>query len=67
VSNFLFGGLVNTLRDFFIFFILIYLGEWIADLWGLSRVERAWWLTILIIGILTFILWLPLGRNLLWI
>ncbi|WP_339062974.1 hypothetical protein [Tepidibacillus marianensis] len=64
---FLLGGLFNTLRDFLLLFLLLYLGEWIAELWGLSRFERAWFLTILTIGLLTFVLWSPLGRNLLWI
>jgi len=66
LNSFLRSLLSGVLSDVFILFVVIYLGEWLADVWGFSRVERAWWITLATLLMLTFILWSRLGRILLW-
>jgi hypothetical protein len=64
--HFLVGQLWNIFRDFIIFFLIIYVGEWIADKNAFRRFERAWLITLMCISLLIFVLWSRLGFILIW-
>ncbi|RKD23089.1 hypothetical protein BEP19_12755 [Ammoniphilus oxalaticus] len=56
-----------VLRDILILFALFFIGGYLADRWGWSRVEKAWWLALLTVALLTFALWFQFGKILILI
>jgi hypothetical protein len=56
----------KVLKDILILFLTIFISEWIADKWGCSRFEKAWWITLAVMMVLVFFLWARWGRMLLW-
>jgi len=58
--------LLSILKDILILFGLLLIGDYLADRWGWSRIEKAWWLALLTIALLTFVLWYRFGKILIW-
>jgi len=54
------------LKDILLLFMLFLLGEYLADRWGWGRIEKAWWLALLTMALLTFVLWFRFGKILIW-
>jgi hypothetical protein len=58
--------LSSVFKDMIILYCVIFLAEWAADIWKLSRSLRAWWITLIIVAIVTFVLWYHFGRILIF-
>jgi hypothetical protein len=59
--------LFNLLKEFTLFYIFIFLGEWFVERRGYNLFERAWIITMIALVLLTFIAWRSLGRYLLFL
>jgi hypothetical protein len=62
-----FWKLIDVLKEFVLFYILILIGEWFVQKRGGNLFERAWIITMIAFGILTFLLWKNIGRLLIFI
>jgi hypothetical protein len=59
--------LFNLLKEFIIFYIFIFLGEWFVQKRGYNLFERAWMITMIALILLTFIVWRTFGRYLIFL
>lgn len=58
--------LVDMFKDFVILYLFILLGEWFVQKKGYNLFERAWIITMIVLFVITFMLWVNFGRVLLF-
>jgi hypothetical protein len=59
--------LFDLLKEFIFFYIFILLGEWFVQKRGYHLFERAWIITMIVLVLLTFMLWINHGRYLIFL
>lgn len=62
--NFAVWKFLDVVKEFLIFFALIFLGEWFAEIKGYNVIERAWLITVIALSVLTFAIWAHWGYML---